>query len=228
MNFHDEIKRVTEGLERLKQDVEKREKQSLVEFMVPLDPDLIRAIEIGDANQVLLVLGNKHIDINLKTKEGNSTLSLAIYMGHSTVVRLLLAHGVDCKHTVAPLRSAIAKGDLEIVRLLLEFGADVNAKTDSIPCIFLATTIAIIRRNPEILKVVIEAGGDVNEVGLSVGWTPLMWAVREENLDVATLLIEAGADVNACDTYGIPVIRHCRHNSEIIALLKAAGAQDSD
>ena len=47
-------------------------------------------------------------------------------------------------------------------------------------------------------KAAIDAGADVNQIGL----TPLHWAAKFGHTDIAKLLIEHGADVNAREGFG--------------------------
>ena len=51
------------------------------------------------------------------------------------------------------------------------------------------------------IRVLVEAGGNVNAKETWGGTTALMWAVSEGHADAARLLIGAGADVNARSNY---------------------------
>lgn len=58
-----------------------------------------------------------------------------------------------------------------------------------------------------VVKRAIEKGFDINKASLSVGKTPLMYAVRNSDTKgVATMLLEAGADVNIKDMSGRTVL----------------------
>ena len=51
--------------------------------------------------------------------------------------------------------------------------------------------------NIKVVKQHLAAGTDVNAKDRKEGWTPLYWAVRAGQKEIAELLIEAGADMNA-------------------------------
>ncbi len=51
--------------------------------------------------------------------------------------------------------------------------------------------------SPEVLKLLLDAGADVNAKEGVAGETALMWAALENHGDAVTLLVSKGADVNA-------------------------------
>ncbi len=71
---------------------------------------------------------------------------------------------------------------------------DVNVQTeDGVTPLMRAV---ILNQNPEVIKVLLEAGADLNVRGKH-GLTPLMWAAEwEQNPEVIKLLVRLQADVN--------------------------------
>jgi len=60
---------------------------------------------------------------------------------------------------------------------------------------------ASIKGNTKIADLLLKAGADVNAKD-NDGWTTLMWALFNENMDMMELLLKAGADVNAKSNEG--------------------------
>jgi uncharacterized protein len=77
---------------------------------------------------------------------------------------------------------------------LLKAGADPNAKLPSGTTILMT---AARTGNPDIVRMLIEHGADVNAKGDQYGETALVWAVSENHPEAAQVLIAHGADVNA-------------------------------
>lgn len=88
------------------------------------------------------------------------------------------------------LHKAAYDGDIEAVRNILKNKVDPDER-DS----FGGTALhaAMFQENMEIIKLLIEAGLDVNAQGISNGYTPLHDAVWDNNLEAAKLLILYGA-----------------------------------
>lgn len=94
-----------------------------------------------------------------------------------------------------PLTYAITVNKrLEIIEILLlklkELG-DIDKKKDPFPPLFCA----IILKKKEIVNLLISSGADLNYKNLS-GDTPLSFAIKKNNLEIADLLIRLGADPN--------------------------------
>lgn len=77
-----------------------------------------------------------------------------------------------------------------MAKFLIEKGAEVNAIEDQGD---RPIHYAVVSNSPEIVKLLIEHGSEINEHGdLEV---PILIAVREGNLEIVKILIEAGADL---------------------------------
>ena len=120
------------------------------------------------------------------------------------------------------------RGTLQQIQEAIRNGANVNARErlgDSI--ITPLNRAAAGNLNPEVIRVLIEAGADVNERG-AFECTPLFSAIYNPNLEVMIALIEAGADVNARNAFGrtplLEAIKATYLEVAILTILVNAGA----
>ena len=117
------------------------------------------------------------------------------------------------------------RGSLQQIKDAIKNGADVDAIINGWTPLIAAVSY---NRNPEVVRVLIEADADVNVKGI-YGWTPLAAAQQNKNLsiEVISALIKAGANVNAKDKDGwTPLIRAIIYDSNpiIIKAFIEAGA----
>jgi ankyrin repeat protein len=123
-----------------------------------------------------------------------------------------------------PIVAAVANNDALLVKEYLASGGDPNEKNRvGDPLLFVTSGESF-----EVSKLLVEGGADVNGQSNS-GRTILMSAASWCDVDLVTLLIKSGADVNkAGDNGSTPLQVVCKQpagrRSEVIALLKAAGA----
>jgi ankyrin repeat protein len=89
------------------------------------------------------------------------------------------------------------------VKLLLAHGANVNATTNESKV--SALMYAIAEPHPGIVKVLIEGGADVR-LSSARGYTPLMFAARNGDIEMAKALIAAGVQVNELASDGTHVL----------------------
>ena len=81
---------------------------------------------------------------------------------------------------------SVKSGDYAEVKRLIGEGVDVNAQNNDG---WTALMLASDQENPEIAKLLIDEGADVN----ADGGTALMFATMREHIETFKLLIEAGA-----------------------------------
>lgn len=99
------------------------------------------------------------------------------------------------------LTAAIIYDDEEAVRRIISEGGDVNEPVIDSSNHFMWDSgkifplyVAVDNGNPDIIRMLIDAGADVNNNETLAG-TSLHHAVRNDNIEVVRMLIEAGADV---------------------------------
>jgi hypothetical protein len=128
----------------------------------------------------------------------------------------------------APLLTAIYRGEVATVRDALAGGASPDAvEEDGFNPLFYA----ILADNPpevrvELVRLLVEAGTNVNHHDSDQRWTALAFAARDGYLDVCRILLAAGSIVDSTDSFGnTPLWRATfqRHN-DVVALLVENGA----
>ncbi len=124
---------------------------------------------------------------------------------------------IDCvnRNGVTALMKAAQHGRADIVRLLIERKATIDIADYED-----ATALHYAADYPEIIKILIEAGADVNVAGQYTN-TPLIQAARRGNKDIVTLLLQAGAGVNDADEYGNTALLEATigHHTDVARIL---------
>jgi ankyrin repeat protein len=98
-----------------------------------------------------------------------------------------------------PLMIAAQGGNAEAVKVLVARGANVDAKGTSMGQTALMWGAA--QKHASVVRVLIELGADVNARS-TAGFTPLIFAARNGDLETSRLLLAAGANVNDASTDG--------------------------
>lgn len=185
-------------------------------------------------------------DVQATNNYGISAMLLAADIASTELIQLLLKHGADAKAANADGETALhlvtRAGNIEAATLLLKAGAQVDAREqlgEQTPLMW-----AVVRRHPAMVKFLLEHGADVNarsairdyqRVATAEsraksldrgGFTPLMYAARENCRECADILIEHGADVNMPDPAGVApmVIAMLNGNTDIAKRIIEAGA----
>jgi len=186
----------------------------------------------------------KRIDkLNAKNQDGLSPLAYALDNDKDDIAIWLIERGAKVKTKIRGehlLSCAIASNKIEIAGLLIDRGADMNVRRISDYSLQFEPVLVYAIRNKyyDMAKMMIVKGANVN-VCDNEGYTPLLRAVINNNVEIATLLVYAGADINATnfiepntpflfDGYSkktpLMIAKMCNYQ-EIIDLLTSKGAK---
>lgn len=138
-------------------------------------------------------------DVDAANRFGATPLWMAASVGNGEMVAALLNAGASANKPALggePLIMTAAKsGSVEAVRALIEHGADVNALEARQGQTALMWAVGGRDTYPEVVRLLLAHGGDV-KVRANGGFTPLLFAVRQGDLESVRALVDAGADVN--------------------------------
>jgi ankyrin repeat protein len=146
------------------------------------------AAEKEHASIVELLLSKDGVDVNAQD-EYNTALHDAAAKGHKEIVELLLSKdGVDVnaqnKYKYTALHKAASKGHKEIVTILLEHKAEV----DSFHPYSSPLELAVLRNQPEVIKILLSYGANPNALDPS-GLSALHLAAEKGNKQILELLL---------------------------------------
>jgi len=176
-------------------------------------------------------------DINRQSDNGYTALmwacSWASRPGYFDVAKHLIKAGADVNISANDGSTALleaAEGSREISLMLMDKGADITARRDDGRGIFTSTTFGILMGKVDLdfAELILSKGADINEAATSgdvAGWTAIHYAASNGNAELLKFLIKNGANVNAVTADGKTPLSLAGSNTEIIELLKAAGAR---
>ena len=137
-------------------------------------------------------------DPNAADDHGVTPLERAAENASLAMVELLLDGGADAGVSrtsgLTPLMTAARTGDAAIVGALLDHGADVNAVTAETRSTALMWGLAA--PHHDVVRLLLARGADPT-LETSTGFTPLMFAARNGDVEMGRAIVEAGVDVNA-------------------------------
>ncbi len=162
-------------------------------------------------------------DVSLANNYGASPMSLAAEVGNADMLKLLLEAGANADSPnpdgMTALQAVARTGNVAAARLLLDHGATVDAKEKWGGQTALMWASA--RRHPEMMQLLIDRGADVNASSIdrnyqrhvtaegrpksldSGGFTPLLYAARENCAACVDVLLENKADIDLPDPDGV-------------------------
>ena len=118
------------------------------------------------------------------------------------------------------------KANLNLVSDLIALGANLDWQANfGINAGRTALHMCASYNHPEIARMLIDAGADVN-IQDENGLTPLHWCARFDRPEILGVLIDAGADLNIQDNFGKTALHWCadKYRPEIAWMLLDAGA----
>jgi len=137
--------------------------------------------------------------VNAANSHGVTPLWLACENANLAIAERLVKAGANVNaarpvHGETVLMTAARSGNVALVRLLLDRGADPNARAT------LSGQTALMwaasQRHREIVRLLIDRGADVRARSTG-GFTPMLFAAQQGDIETARHLIAAGVGVNA-------------------------------
>lgn len=180
------------------------------------------AVYKGDVAEVRRLIG-AGADVALGNEYGATPMSLAAEVANTEVLELLLDAGADVESPNADGETALLlvarTGNVDAAKLLLEHGAAVDARESwggQTPLMWASA-----RRHPEMIELLIVSGAAVDARSTvrdyqrhvqaegrpksldTGGFTPLLYAARENCIACVEVLLEQGADIDLPDPDGV-------------------------
>ena len=153
---------------------------------------LIQAVTIGNIEQVKLLL-SEGADVNIKLKNGQTTLLLACQRRKKKVAELLIDKGADVNtkdnYGRTPLHFLAQQDSTDTVKRLIAKGADVNVKDK---WLWTPLHYACWRNRKETVEFLLAKGADIN-AREEEGKTPLAMAEEQGLTEIVELLRKHGA-----------------------------------
>lgn len=149
-------------------------------------------------------------DVNATDVDHTTALRVAVVMGFTEMVQLLLDHdaksGVPDEEGTTALMDACAMGRSRIAIALLATGANPNVSADDGSTALLDTVTHIVlppnwQSRRELIHFLLDHKAQVNVADWE-GVTPLIAAARTADAELVSTLFAAGADIEASDQKG--------------------------
>ena len=170
-------------------------------------------------------------NINSKNNQKKTPLHYAAAYKKIETVRLLVSEGANLeakdKNGYTPLHQAVFMRKGDSIEYLIENGADVNARTKN--GVSILHTSVTYRSYIELVRMLIEAGANVNYSIPGHEVFPLHFAMDALEDKAFDLLIDSGADVNALGDQGNSILHVAKKRDTkqyFIKRLKELGAKD--
>ncbi|CAM9450731.1 unnamed protein product [Sphacelaria rigidula] len=173
----------------------------------------------------------KGADANAKDRTQRSPLHHAVLNGHTAAAKMLLLAGADATsrygpYELSPLDVAASLGEVDLLRMFIFHGADANARH---PNGMTVLHTAAFNNSTDVVRVLLEAGADIEVRDSAAGSTPLYGAAQSGACDAMRVLLQHGADVDAPTSWGWrPLTVACRFlNIDAVEMLLRWGADET-
>ena len=162
---------------------------------------------IADCARAMRLLIRRDSDITFLDEFGNGLIHFAAYFNSVRCISfLLLKYGYminsQNKCNFTPLMYAVSRKHFDMIKILIDAGADLNKRNDD------GHTALHFASNIDIVRTLCIHGADPNidtflDISQQhVGYTPLLYAAYQGNLDIIKVLIEYGARIDVQTTSG--------------------------
>lgn len=153
--------------------------------------------------EIVSLLLDSGADVNAITKDGFTALVHAIDNKHVETAQLLLERGADpylIEDGCSPaLPTAVGYGFVDLVQTILDRSGNIDA-LDSFE--HNAFFNAVVRNQPEVLRLLLGRGLDSNTFRLGRAYLPpLHLTLEDDALECASILLDHDADINAKDDF---------------------------
>ncbi|XP_045427282.1 ankyrin repeat and SAM domain-containing protein 3 isoform X3 [Pipistrellus kuhlii] len=171
------------------------------QLAIPLD--LHTAASIGQYEVVKECVQRREVDLNKKNGGGWTPLMYASYIGHDTIVHLLLEAGVSVNVPTpegqTPLMLASSCGNESIAYFLLQQGAELEMKDiQGWTALFHCTSAG----HQQMVKFLLDSGANANVREPIYGFTPLMEAAASGHEIIVQYFLNHGVKVDTRDHSG--------------------------
>ena len=166
-------------------------------FEVKIDKDIVVSMmvynsEFDNLEKYLNDGGN----INILDKQNKSLLHIAAIYNNIEMCKFLIKHNIDMSKTCLSSILISDRDDehYDVIKYLLNVGFDINNKCIS----YYSPVLCYTSKSPKTTQLLIDYGVNIDDVD---EWkqTGLMWAIRDNRLDVIKILVESGANINHLD-----------------------------
>jgi len=164
------------------------------------------AVLFGTDETVKRLLQVPGIDVNAGSNYSSNPLSNAVGKGNLELVDLLVRAGADLNYKggkddskFTMLINGIFSESVPVVKYLIQKGVNINELDERD---YSAVGVAASQSLNDIVKVLVDAGADINQKQGEFKQTLIMLALHDDNTELVKYLIKKGVDVKAQATDG--------------------------
>ncbi|GJN84627.1 ankyrin repeat protein nuc-2 [Purpureocillium lilacinum] len=161
----------------------------------------------GRLTMLEVLLNANPSTIDLIDHDNFTPLIHSIIHGHLNCIEHLLAKSAridpisDTDHV--PLNLACEHGSEPVVEMLLKHGAKILPDAEGL---YPQHLVARAGKSSQLLLLLKQYGADLDQIDKLYGWTPLVHAASEGNVDCLQALLKVGVDVNIVDEKELPAM----------------------